>query len=103
MTKHTKEVKSNVLKLYQKGTPIQLIIQNTNIPRSTIYHWIKNPPLSKKEETAKTIRILEDKVKRLEGIIEILKKVNCTVSAPLHERLHELEALQGQYNVHMLC
>ena len=103
MTKHTKEVKSNVLKLYQKGTPIQLIIQNTNIPRSTIYHWIKNPPLSEKEKTAKTIRILEDKIKRLEGIIEILKKVNCTVSAPLQERLHELEALQGQYNVHMLC
>lgn len=103
MTKYTKEVKSDVLKLYQKGTPIQLIIQNTDIPRSTIYHWIKNPPLSKKEETAKTIRILEDKVKRLEGIIEILKKVNCTVSAPLQERLYELEALQGQYNVHMLC
>lgn len=103
MTKYTKEVKSNVLKQYQEGTPIQLIIQNTGIPRSTIYHWIKNPPLSKKEETAKTIRILEDKVKRLEGIIEILKKVNCTVSAPLQERLYALEALQGQYNVHMLC
>ena len=74
MTKYTKEVKYNVLKQYQEGTPIPLIIQNTNIPRSTIYHWIKNPPLSKKEETAKTIRILENKIKRLEGIIEILKK-----------------------------
>lgn len=29
MTKYTKEVKSNVLKQYQEGTPIQLIIQNT--------------------------------------------------------------------------
>ena len=103
MTKYTKEVKSDVLKLCQKGTPIQLIIQTTGIPRSTIYHWIKNPPLSKKEETAKTIRILEDKVKRLEGIIEILKKVNCTVSAPLQERLYALESLLGQYSVHMLC
>lgn len=103
MAKYTKEVKSNVLKQFHEGTPIQIIIQNMGIPRSTIYHWIKNPPLSKKEETAKTIRILEDKIKRLEGIIEILKKVNCTVSAPLQERLYELEALQGQYNVHMLC
>ena len=58
MTKYTEEVKSNVLKQYQEGTPILLIIQNTDIPRSTIYHWIKNPPLSKKEETAKTIRFL---------------------------------------------
>ena len=103
MTKYTKEVKYNVLKQYQEGTPIPLIIQNTNIPRSTIYHWIKNPPLSKKEETAKTIRILENKIKRLEGIIEILKKVNCTASAPLQERLYALESLQGQYSVHMLC
>lgn len=74
MAKYTKEVKSDVLKQYQEGTPMQIIIQNMGIPRSTIYHWIKNPPLSKKEETAKTIRILENKVKRLEGIIEILKK-----------------------------
>ena len=36
MAKYTKEVKSNVLKQYQEGTPIQLIIQNTDIPRSTI-------------------------------------------------------------------
>ena len=80
MTKYTKEVKSNVLKQYQEGTPIQLIIQNTDIPRSTIYHWIKNPPLSKKEETAKTIRILEDKVKRLEGIIK-KGKLHCLSTA----------------------
>ena len=53
MAKYTKEVKSNVLKQYQEGTPIQLIIQNTNIPRSTIYHWIKNPPLSKKRGNGK--------------------------------------------------
>ena len=62
MTKYTKEVKSNVLKQFHEGTPIQIIIQNMGIPRSTIYHWIKNPPLSKKKETAKTIRILEDKI-----------------------------------------
>ena len=36
MTKYTKEVKSDVLKLCQKGTPIQLIIQNTDAVRSII-------------------------------------------------------------------
>ena len=53
MTKYTKEVKSNVLKQYQEGTPIQLIIQNTDIPRSTIYHWIKNPHYLKKRKRQK--------------------------------------------------
>lgn len=33
----------------------------------------------------------------------ILKAVNCTVRAPLKEKLHELEMLYGQYDVHTLC
>ncbi len=38
-------------------------------------------------------RLLEAKVKRLEGIIEILKKANCRISDPLKERLDALEEL----------
>lgn len=103
MTKYTKEVISKVLRQYKEGTPIQIIIQHTGIPRSTIYHWIKTLPLSEDTDNEKTIRILEDKIKRLEEIIEILKKANCTVSAPLQERLYTLEFLQGQYPVRILC
>lgn len=101
--KYTKEIKIDVLKQYRKGISVQIIIQKTGIPRSTIYHWIHNPPLSKQEENIKNIHILEYKVKRLEGIVEILKKVNCNVSSPLKERLNAIESLQGQYNIHMLC
>lgn len=103
MKRHTRETKSCIITRCTSGETVPAISKSTGIPRSTIYHWIKNPPLSKKEETAKTIRILENKIKRLEGIIEILKKVNCTASAPLQERLYALESLQGQYSVHMLC
>ena len=103
MKRHTRETKSCIITRCTSGETVPAVSKSTGIPRSTIYHWIKNPPLSKKEETTKTIRILENKIKRLEGIIEILKKVNCTASAPLQERLYALESLQGQYGVHMLC
>lgn len=52
---------------------------------------------------SQNFRMLEAKVKRLEGIVEILQIANCTANAPLNEKLQALEELHGQYNVHMLC
>ena len=46
---------------------------------------------------------MKQKLQKLEQKIEILQKVNCTVSAPLQERLQELAKLHGQYSVHALC
>lgn len=46
---------------------------------------------------------LKNRVKRLEGIIEILKKAGCTPSDPLEVKLDALESMHGQYSVHMLC
>ena len=47
--------------------------------------------------------MLENKVARLEGIIEILKTVECTPQAPLKQKLYAAEKLYGKYNVHMIC
>lgn len=47
--------------------------------------------------------MLKNKNKRLQGIIEILKKVNCNANSPLKIKLYELEKLYGEYSVHMLC
>ena len=54
MKRHTKETKSCIITRCTSGETVQAVSKSTGIPRSTIYHWIKNPPLSKKEETAKT-------------------------------------------------
>ena len=43
------------------------------------------------------------RVTKLENIVSILKMVNCTVHAPLKEKLYELELLYDQYDVHTLC
>jgi len=42
-------------------------------------------------------------VEKFKNMIAILKTVNCTVHAPLKEKLSELKLLYGQYDVHTLC
>ncbi|MEG2080816.1 MAG: IS3 family transposase, partial [Oscillospiraceae bacterium] len=79
---------------------------DTGIPRSTIYAWIKqtaDSQLDINKVSAKNFRLLETKVARLEGIIEILQNVNCRVNDPLDVKLYALEELYGQYSIHMLC
>ena len=46
---------------------------------------------------------LRRKVEKQAAIIQVLKSVNCTVSAPLKEKLTALEPLYGQFSVHTLC
>lgn len=80
---------------------------DSGFPRSTIYSWIKQFEDAKKNKkasvTVKNFRILENKVKRLEGIIEIIRRSKCSSDSPLSEKLQALEKLYSQYSVHMLC
>ena len=89
------------------GESVSAIAVETCIPRSTLYAWIKQSHKKqangKPELTLRDFRLLENRVRRLEGIIEILKKAGCSVNDPLEVKLPALEALHGQYSVHMLC
>ena len=94
--------KQEALNLYKSGTSVAEIATSLSISRSILYKWIKeNNNIS--PNSTKSVYQLENKVKRLEGIIEILQSVNCTVSSPLNEKLDALEQLYGKYSVHMLC
>ncbi len=103
--KYNESVKQSVVERYRAGESVASILADTGIPRSTVYAWIKasvDIGSGKKEVSLKNYRLLENKVTRLQGIIEILKKVGCTVNDPLEVKLPALEALQDQYSVHML-
>ena len=106
-SKHTLEEKQNVITAYKSGKSVSLIVTETGIPRSTIYAWLANEQSEKSEKktgfTLREYRNLENKVHRLEGIIDILQKAPCTATAPLENRLHVLDDLHDQYSVHMLC
>ena len=93
-------MKPTLRKRFDNGESVASIVASSGIPRSTIYAWIKSSKEngSKQEISLRNYRTLEAKVKRLEGIIEILQKADCRISDPLKERLNALEKLYGQYS-----
>ena len=96
--------KQEIANRYQNGETVASIIAETGIPRSTLYAWIKKAAADKKTEVSpRNFRILVNKVNRLQGIIEIMKTVDCSINDPLEIKLPALETLQGQYPVHQLC
>lgn len=103
--KYTEKQKQAVINQFTDGMSVVAIVSNTGIPRSSVYAWIKiyQTKQNTKEASLKNFRVLEAKVKRLEGIIEILQNVGCRVDDPLDIKLYALEQLYGQYSVHMLC
>ena len=104
--KYENEVKQSIVERYNNGESVSSLAEEFGIPRSTVYLWIKHATdtsSNKKEVSVKNFRALENKVVRLEGIIEILKRVDCTANDRLEVKLPALESLYGQYSVHMLC
>ncbi len=105
--KFTKETKVDVVKRYLAGEKADVLIKEIGLSRSTIYLWVKqfNEEALKKENQISVCnyRKLQNKVKRLEEMIKIYKKVNCNYNSPLKEKLYALEELYGQYSIHILC
>ena len=59
--------------------------------------------LNRKTVDIRNFHLLENKVARLETIIEILKSASCTPKSPLKQRLYAAEQLYGKYNIHVIC
>lgn len=105
--KFTIDQKKAVVARYENGVSIHPLCVEYNIPRSTLYRWCKSyktdVTCNGTSFTVKEINQMQNRITKLNNIIEILKSVNCTVSAPLRERLLALESLYSQYDVHTLC
>ena len=103
---YSKSFKKQVLDLCQDGVSVSAVSKEYNVPRSTIYRWLKEENFVETSDQVylpNDIRSLERKVTKLEKIVTILKTVPCTVNAPLKERLNALEQLHSEYDVHTLC
>ena len=105
--KFTIDQKKAVVARYENCVSIHPLCIEYNIPRSTLYRWCKSyktdVTCNGTSFTVKEINQMQNRITKLNNIIEILKSVNCTVSAPLRERLLALESLYSQYDVHTLC
>lgn len=101
------EEKRSLVARYQAGESVAEICADTGVPQSTFYTWIKPYTVTMTDSghavSQQAFIKMKQKLQKLEQMIEILQKVNCTVSAPLQEKLQELAKLHGQYSVHALC
>ncbi len=105
--KYNPDQKRELVLRYQKGESVSDICTQTGIARSTLYSWLKPYQTNKTEAgmivTPKEFSAFKKKVEKLESIIQVLRSVDCTVSAPLQDKLKALETLYGQFGVHSLC
>lgn len=107
MSKLTNLEKRKLVERYQNGETIRVISMETGVAQSTLYSWAKpyNTTITKTGVivTPKEFDSLKRRSEKLEGIVEVLKVVNCTVQSSLKDKLNALETLYGQYSVHVLC
>lgn len=101
------DLKKKLVEEYFNGNSATEICFLNNIPRSTFYTWLK--PYSSEttkagfEINATEFMNMKKRIEKQEQIISVLKTVECTMSAPLKDKLYELEKLHGQYSVYALC
>ena len=101
----SKEQKEAIIYSYKNGKPVKSISEQTGIPRSTIYDWIRaEQPISEELPLNKTtINNLKRTNEKQAAIIEVLQRAFDVDSMPTQIRLQMLEELYGEYNVYTLC
>lgn len=72
MNRYSNIIKQDAINLYRVGTPAAEIAISLSTSRSTVYKWIKEQNIVPPALTKSKLIRLENKIKRLEGIIEIL-------------------------------
>ena len=102
--KFTKEEKLTFVERYQNGETVLQICNENQTPRSTFYRWIQDYQQTVTDIgniiTLHEFLYLKKKIKKLEGTIQVLKKVSCIVSSPLREKLKAMDVLHGQFITH---
>lgn len=101
------EQKQELVSRYHGGESASDICLQNGVPRSTFYTWLKPyqteiTPSGYIVSTNEFVK-MKQRLEKLEQKIEVLQKVDCTVSSPLQDKLQELSKLYGQYSVHTLC
>ena len=105
--KYSEELRKGIVAQYFAGETVAILSAESGIPRSTLYHWIKQ---SRKLKSSSGAEIayqdysnLKRRADRLEEKLRVIKAAKCSLSASLQEKLAALEKLYGQFSVRILC
>ena len=106
---YTSEQKQAIIECYISGGETYLqISEDTGIAKSTFYSWLKKYNIEKETAKKKTVNfrnfmLLENKVARLENMVDILKSVGGIEDIPLRKKLYLAERFYNEYSVHLIC
>lgn len=106
---YTSEQKQAIIERYISGGETYLqISEDTGIAKSTFYSWLKKYNIEKETAKKKTFNfrnfmLLENKVARLENMVDILKSVGGIEDIPLRKKLYLAERFYNEYSVHLIC
>ncbi len=107
--KYTPEQKEEIIDRYiSGGETYSQINADTGIAKSTFYSWLKQYNIEKEAAKKKTVNyrnfmLLENKVARLENMVDILKSVGGIEDIPLRKKLYLAEQFYNEYSVHLIC
>lgn len=101
------EIRAEIFARHQQGLSVKQLSAEYGISERTVYRWVKEQlPLANSEHWLYTFReydLLRQRVIKQQNIIAILKEVCQTSKFPLKDKLSEMEALYGQFDVTTLC
>ena len=94
MKKYSEYKKKKAIKRYLDSEKVEQIAGAMKTSTSTIYSWIRQYN-EKRNSIANEVTELRKLAERQQKMIEILKTVDCTVSAPLKEKLSQWKKCMG--------
>ncbi len=106
---YTSEQKQTIIERYiSGGETYSQISADTGIAKSTFYSQLKEYNIEKETAKKKPVNyrnfmLLENKVNRLENMVDILKSVGCIEDIPLRKKLYLAERFYNEHSVHLIC
>ena len=100
--------KDNVIIALKNNVPINKIIETYNIPKSTIYYWLKQDKeisdyYKKKSVTFQDYEKLKKERDRLSLELQIFKDLHCFSDATIKEKEEAIAKYAGKYPIKAMC
>lgn len=103
-------VKQHIVSQYTGGQSVRFLSAQYEIPKSTIYSWIKTyqPLCSSDHDPGNTLSLkdyndLKRYATKLENILQIIRISGCTPDSPLEDRISAFRNLRDRYSATELC
>lgn len=108
MRKYSQEFIKNVLAEYKKEENIKKIVSTFGVPKSTLFHWIKNNKTIVERETKKFVtygqyKKLQNELSRTKLLYEIYEKLHCFKDASILEKEVAISKFFGVYPTKVMC